>query len=234
MPVEAAGLGFVGAVILGLSFGAGACAITCLPYLGPIMLGTGGVRHAWRVVVPFSLGRLTGYTGLGAAAGMVGAWVHLWVSSPAAHAVLGLATLALGVQLWRRSRRGQPVACPANAGGGPATEQPVLPLTGRAATPTRLGLFAMGAGMAFNPCVPLTTVIVAAAASGSLLTGLTLGGGFGIGAVVVPAVIFALGVAHLGQELRRHLSRWQPRLMQAGAVMLMLLGVTTAIGLTGP
>jgi len=233
MPVEAAGLGFVGAVILGLSFGAGACAITCLPYLGPIMLGTGGVRHAWRVVVPFSLGRLTGYTGLGAAAGLVGAWVHLWISSPAAHLVLGAATLALGLQLWRRSRRGQPVACSTHANPSD-TEQPILPLTGRAATPTRLSLFVMGAGMAFNPCVPLTTVIVAAAASGSLLTGLTLGGGFGIGAVVVPAVIFALGVAHLGQELRRHLSRWQPRLMQAGAVMLMLLGVTTAIGVVGP
>ena len=62
-------LSFGAAMLLGLGFGAGPCNITCLPYLGPVLLADGG---AWRVVLPFSLGRLSGYAMLGAVAGSLG------------------------------------------------------------------------------------------------------------------------------------------------------------------
>ena len=88
----------------------------------------------------------------------------------------------------------------------------------------------MGAGLALNPCLPLGTVLMAAAASGSGSAGLSLGIGFGIGAALIPALVFGVGMAHFGTEVRNHLAQWRPRLEQAGIVMLIIMGIGTATG----
>ncbi|MCU7817843.1 MAG: sulfite exporter TauE/SafE family protein [gamma proteobacterium symbiont of Lucinoma myriamae] len=74
-------LGFSAAMIMGLAFGAGPCNITCLPYLGPVFLGQEktNIRSSWKTIVPFSLGRLTGYTLLGAIAGSFGLAATTWI-----------------------------------------------------------------------------------------------------------------------------------------------------------
>ena len=54
------------AMAMGLIFGLGPCNVACLPYLGPVFLARdGGLRRSWRTIVPFSMGRLSGYTLLG-------------------------------------------------------------------------------------------------------------------------------------------------------------------------
>ena len=92
----------------------------------------------------------------------------------------------------------------------------------------------MGAGMAFNPCAPLGTVLLAASATGSATAGLGLGLGFGAGAVVIPTLLFAFGVAHFGSQLREHMQRWLPVLEIAACVLLVLLGLSTALGWVRP
>ena len=70
---EAITLSFAAALLLGLGFGAGPCNIACLPYLAPVFLAGGsGVSNSWRVILPFSLGRVTGYSLLGLLAGWLG------------------------------------------------------------------------------------------------------------------------------------------------------------------
>lgn len=103
------------------------------------------------------------------------------------------------------------------------------------ATPTLPGgLFLMGMGMALNPCAPLTTVILASATTASVTAGLSLGGGFGIGAVAFPTLIFAFGVAHLGTQLREHMGRWRGALENTSVGLLMLMGTGTAMGWITP
>lgn len=92
----------------------------------------------------------------------------------------------------------------------------------------------MGAGMALNPCAPLTTVILAAATTGSTKAGMLLGFGFGVGAVLVPTVIFSLGVAHFGQQLKQHMSRWGNTLENASIGLLLVMGMGTALGWIAP
>ena len=83
MPLEPVTLSFTAALLLGLSFGSGPCNIACLPYLGPVFMATdNGVRRAWRILLPFSLGRMTGYTLLGALAGWAGLLVQDWINQP--------------------------------------------------------------------------------------------------------------------------------------------------------
>ena len=59
------------AMLLGLVFGMGSCTIACLPYLGPVFIAAeGGVRQSWRIILPFSLGRLGSYASLATIAGL--------------------------------------------------------------------------------------------------------------------------------------------------------------------
>ncbi len=104
--VEPVSLGFSTALLLGLSFGAGPCNIACLPYLGPVFMATGGgIAGSWHILLPFSLGRITGYTVLGAVAGGAGSLAQEWLDSPWVHWVLGSATIGVALSLLVRRKR---------------------------------------------------------------------------------------------------------------------------------
>lgn len=219
------------AIVMGLAFGAGPCNITCLPYLGPVFVANYNDKHqAWRTVAPFSAGRLVSYAALGLFAGTLGQALESWLASPAVGWILGLATIAVGVSLlWRRN---QSNSCHKHARNDTAIVQAPKKQNRHAALPS--GLFVMGAGMALNPCAPLATILLAASATGSATAGMSLGLGFGIGAVVIPSIVFAMGVAHFGRQLREHMARWRPSLELFAALMLILLGLTTALGWIKP
>ncbi len=227
---ETIGLG--AAALLGLGFGAGPCNIACMPFLGPVLLATGdGVRRGWRVLLPFSLGRLGGYALIGLAAGLGGHLAGGWLEGPAVRWLLGGATVLAALGLWQRLRQ---------RGGTCANKTPGevrVTLTDKNNTNRALlpgGLFLMGAGMALNPCAPLGTVTLAAAATASVAGGLSLGLAFGLGAVVIPALVFGLGIAHLGAEIKSQLARWRGAVEGTGVLMLALMGVTTAMGWMAP
>ncbi len=225
--MESLALTVPAAAIMGLVFGAGPCNITCLPYLGPVFLAReGGIGQAWRTIVPFSLGRLSGYGALGAVAGWAGYAATSWLEEGAAGVFLGIVTIALGLLLFTRStKRG------CTASRAPRAEQTIAPPRRRPeglALPA--GLFGMGAAMALNPCAPLGTVLLAAAATADPLAGLGLGLGFGAGAVLIPGLVFGVLVAHFGTQVRIHLERWRSALERSAGALLMLLGTTTALG----
>lgn len=223
-------LSFGAALLMGLVFGAGPCSITCLPYLGPVFLTqNGGGRHTLAVIVPFSLGRLAGYTALGTVAGYAGYAATNWFKEGPAGMLLGTATVVLGILLLRRAGKGkgcsvsgsveQTVAFP-----GQTPSRPMMPLS----------LFGLGLGMALNPCVPLGTVLTVAAASADPLLGARLGIAFGVGAVVVPALVFGLVIAHFGMQVRQGLAKWQGKLEAGAGTMLIVLGAVTALGWVQP
>ena len=239
--VEVAALSIPMALALGLVFGAGPCSITCLPYLGPVFVASDNTRRqVWRTVAPFSAGRLTGYALLGVAAGVLGQALEKWLATPLVGWLLGSATIIVGLSLlWRRYRR-QPGRCTKSTMVNHATTVAVSLSELKSASPRAAsstmssGLFFMGAGMAFNPCAPLGTVLLAASATGSAAGGLGLGLGFGVGAVVVPTLVFAFGIAHFGKQLRDHLQRWKPGLEISAAALLILLGLGTVLGWVRP
>ena len=232
-PLEPVTLSFGAALILGLSFGAGPCNIACLPYLGPVFLSSDdGVRNSWRTLVPFSMGRLSGYALLGAIAGWAGLLVQGWVNHPSARLVLGAATIIVALALLLRSYRCK------NSCSSKSSQQnsPEVEINAIQKPSTLLpgGLFFMGMGMALNPCAPLTTVIFAAAATASALGGFSLGMGFGMGAVIIPSIIFAFGVAHMGSQIREHLQEWRGTLEKFSVALLLLMGTATALGWIAP
>ncbi len=219
--MDAVGVSFSAVLLLGLSFGSGPCNIACLPYLGPVLFTRGGgVRHAWHTLLPFSLGRVTGYSLLGTLAGASGAVLMDWLQAPWMRGLLGAATLLVALALLRKRRQG---SCSTRPQAETQTIQPPRKLLPSS-------LFLMGAGMALTPCAPLGMVLLAAAASASASIGFSLGFAFGLGAVIIPAFIFGFAVAHLSQELKNHLSQWRGKLEDFGIGLLVLMGISTALG----
>jgi sulfite exporter TauE/SafE len=223
MPVEAI-VGLPMALTLGLVYGLGPCLVSCLPYLGPVFLARDfSLRRSWRVVLPLSLGRLAGYSTFGAAAGWAGHYVKdSTAASPLLHLLVGAAALMVGLALFWQRR-------PACAAAAPAADGLPLRRFDLGAEPRPLlpgGLFLMGIGMALTPCGPLGVVLFSAAASGHALSGFLLGLSFGLGAIVVPSLVYGLGVAYFGARLREQLGPWRPRIEALSAGLLILVGIS--------
>lgn len=231
-------LGFSAALLMGLAFGAGPCNITCLPYLGPIFLGqqNNSLRSSWKTIVPFSLGRLTGYMMLGAVAGSFGLAATSWIEDGIAGRILGVATILAGILLLKgklfRSRQ-----CSVKQSKQAGSESPVV-FSGKGKAVNKpksgiylsLSLFGMGTGMALNPCVPLITVLTVAAAMATPVDGARLGLAFGLGAVIIPTLFFGLAVAYFSQQIKENMQQWQHSLERMSGFMLIFLGSFTALG----
>lgn len=240
-------LGFSAALLMGLAFGAGPCNITCLPYLGPVFLGqeNNSMRSSWKTIVPFSLGRLTGYMMLGAVAGSFGLAATSWIENGIAGRILGVATILAGIFLLR-GKLFKARQCSAQKSSSLRATQTseaklsevpiVFQKPDKEAKKTSSGiymslsLFGMGTGMALNPCVPLITVLTVAAAMATPQDGAKLGLAFGLGAVIIPTLFFGLAVAYFSQQIRENMQQWQRSLERMSGFMLIFLGCFTALG----
>jgi sulfite exporter TauE/SafE len=219
-PLEQTLLTLPTAILLGLVFGMGSCTIACLPYLGPVFIAAeGGVRQAWRVLLPFSLGRLGSYALLAALAGLSGQYVGGAVAGGKLRWLMGAAAILLGVALLLRRPGGDGCSRRHNAtlpGRG------LRSLSAGAAMPG--GLFLLGASMALSPCAPLGSVLFSAAACASAWSGLWLGLGFGVGAIVVPTIFYGFGFAWFGNRLREQLRNSHRHIVRLSAALLILSG----------
>ncbi|MCW8956069.1 MAG: sulfite exporter TauE/SafE family protein [Gammaproteobacteria bacterium] len=229
--MEVISLTLPAALLAGLAFGAGPCNVTCLPYLGPVFMRGDGVGQSWRILLPFTLGRLSGYSMLGFIAGMAGQVITELMQSSVAGWILGIAAILVGLNLMLSKKSHK--SCHTHA-----QQEQTVRFTHPTMTQTQkqlpAPLFMMGAGMALNPCVPLTAILAAAAASGSSAMGLGLGLTFGLGAVVIPTFIFGLVIAHFGAELKQHIGSWSRHVDKVSGSLLILLGIFTAVGWVQP
>jgi len=240
LQVDPATMTFSLAVAMGLIFGLGPCNLSCLPYLGPVFFARGGgVRHSWRTIVPFSLGRLTGYSTLGLLSGLMGQVMQDNLDAVWVRQFLGSATIMVGVGLLLLSAKKQQKHCHVTtvskaAGSGATVSGADSPevlkrIDHKPALQNILpgGLFFMGLGMALNPCAPLGTIMLASSATASAMLGLSLGFGFGFGAILMPSIIFGVGVAYFGEQIRIQMQDWRTGLEKISAVLLILMGAST-------
>lgn len=229
-PDAVSAIGLPMALGLGMLYGLGPCLVSCLPYLGPVFLNADqGVRHSWKILLPLALGRLTVYAGFGAISGWWGSRFVAGVDGWVVHLAIGLALLLVGVSLLSRRCRGT------SCGARPMAGEAVIRWSSRQAPGAGqmmpFGLFLMGVGMALTPCVPLSTVLISSAATGSSGLGALLGLSFGLGAITAPSLIYGVVVAYFGQQLRVQLGTWLPRLEVFSAALLVVVGITQLLRL---
>ncbi len=231
-------IGFSAALLMGLAFGAGPCNITCLPYLGPVFLGQekNNMRTSWRTIIPFSMGRLTGYTILGTIAGSFGLATTQWIEEGIAGQVLGIATIIVGLYLLFGTFS-KKKSCASHHESDLIEAKPIIfnktiqPKEEKKSTLyLTLSLFSMGTGMALNPCIPLVTILTVAASMATPIDGAKLGIAFGLGAVVIPTLFFAFAIAYFSQQIKEHLRQWGKTLERLSGFMLIFLGTFTSLG----
>ena len=210
------------AATLGFAYGMGPCLISCLPFLGPVFLASdGGIGKSWKIILPLSLGRLTAYSSFGAMVGMLGHYVKDTISSDTVRIVIGCAVLMMGLALLLR-KSGK------TCGLAPTQSAPLRRMDKAESQRVLLpgGLFLMGIGMALSPCAPLGIVLFSASLTGSAAGGLLLGISFGLGAIVIPAVAYGIGMAYLGTRLREQLQGWRPNIERISALLLVAVGIS--------
>jgi sulfite exporter TauE/SafE len=229
-----------GGLLLGL-FVAGAAGSTmhCVPMCGGFVLGQVADRMAalpaarlceWRrvgagVLLPYHLGRLTTYAGLGAVAGLGGAvlarlpWFGLLSG--------GLLLAAAALFLLHALRRAVPILghwLPGLESAPRGWNQAIALLTRRLNRKRRGDGYLLGLALGFLPCGLLYAALAAATASTTPLLGALGMLAFGLG--TAPALI-VVGIA--GQAAGRH---WQRGVaVAAPAVMLLNAGLLTALAL---
>lgn len=210
------------AATLGFAYGMGPCLISCLPFLGPVFLASdGGIRKSWKIILPLSLGRLTAYGTFGAIVGTFGHYVKDTIANDIIRIVIGCAALMIGLALLLRKSGN-------TCGSAQAQSVPLLRMDKAESQRVLLpgGLFLMGIGMALSPCAPLGIVLFSAATAGSAVGGLLLGMSFGLGAIVIPALAYGIGMAYLGTRLREQLQNWRPRVERISALLLVAVGIS--------
>ncbi|MCW8931246.1 MAG: sulfite exporter TauE/SafE family protein [Gammaproteobacteria bacterium] len=231
-------IGFSAALFMGLAFGAGPCNITCLPYLGPVFLGqeNNNMRTSWRTIIPFSMGRLTGYTILGTIAGAFGLAATKWIEDGIAGQVLGVATILVGLYLLFGAYSNKK-NCASHHSPNEKEAQPIIfnkmekPEEKKSTMYLTFSLFSMGTGMALNPCIPLVTILTVAASMATPIDGARLGIAFGLGAVVIPTLFFGFAIAYFSQQIKEHLNQWGKTLERLSGFMLIFLGILTTLGI---
>ncbi|MBN0986348.1 sulfite exporter TauE/SafE family protein [Amphritea pacifica] len=238
MSVELLGLELTAAVLtaflIGLSFGSGPCNISCLPYLGPVLLGPAAQQPFHAVLLPFMSGRLAGYLLLGTLAAASGSVLQHYLKHPLLPWVIAGVTFWLALRMLFQSRKPVcSVAVPQSDGRQTSDQRSsavrLIATDAVATEKNRLQLALLGFSLALNPCVPLLGLLAAAAQSADPLWGASVALSFGLGAIVIPTLLVRYGFALLGQELQRQLATWQQALTRTGAVMLMLVAVNTAL-----
>ena len=257
MSAELLQLGFMAAVfsafLIGLSFGSGPCNLSCLPYLGPVLLGPGAQRPFTAVVLPFMTGRLVGYFTMGVTAALLGSVIKEYLAHPVVPIFAAIISFWLALKMWRQAADKKcatahaPVAAANSASSNSSALNSSASLSLAKASTSKQSpaniiasdeqplvernawqLAMLGFSLALNPCIPLFGLLAAAAQSADPMWGGMIALSFGLGAIVIPSLLVRYGVALLGRELRSQLAQWQVGLTRTGALMLVLVAVNTA------
>ncbi len=174
------------------------------------------------MLLPYHLGRLVTYGGLGAAMGWLGSGLVRvpWLSWMAAALLLGAALVFLAAAL----RSVLPALNRLLPRAGTAFALPIARLTRGLDTTTRRGGLMLGLALGFLPCGFLYTGLVVAAGTASPLTGALAMVAFGAG--TMPSLIVVGIAGHFaGHRLNAVATRFAPAVMILNAAMLTGIGL---------
>lgn len=194
--------------LLGVSLGLTACAVTCLPFIGTLVVGKAEGRSAgMRDAALFLCGRLLAYAALGGLAGLIGTEFVQMLAAGTGNAVIGLVSVASGLMLGALPQMSAHAACQ------------------RMRASNALPPLAMGVALTLIPCAPLTTLLASSAASGSPLHGTLNGLVFGLGALLTPMLVLIPATASLAQRIALDQPWLVGTLRMAASLVLIAIGL---------
>lgn len=198
-----------GLTLLGLLYGTTVCSLSCLPTLGPLLVGEGGdFKQGLGLGFSFMAGKVVTYSMLGAIAAGVGG--QLALDSEPLQILPGIALILSAVYLLVARRKTCKSGC-----SDPVQLRPRRPLP----------FAALGAATGITPCAPLAAVMVIAAESGNILLGAACGLFFGIGLMFSPMILVGGGLSFISRNIGLEMGSLRPWLPRIAAAVLFLNGL---------
>ena len=206
-------IAFVSLFIVGLSYGATACLLSCMPLLSPILLANSrSLNHAMGVVLPFSFGRVMSYIAMAMFASVSAVQVRSIIDNPViAQTVLGTATLAVAILIIYRSFNKNSHSC-----------------TGSHTTYSKggaIGYFGMGLAISLNPCMPVLTLIATAANTTSISSAILMGLSFGLGAIFATLLFYGFLISSIAREIISQFKEYHHLIERSAGLLLALTAV---------
>jgi sulfite exporter TauE/SafE len=194
-----------GLTLLGILYGSTVCSLSCLPTLGPLLVGeAGGFRQGLGLGASFMAGKVIMYSLLGALAAQVGTQLDL--AGRSLRILPGVVLVLTAIYLLAVQRGPCVKKC------RPSSKRP-------------LPFLVLGAATGIAPCAPLAAMMVFAAKTGSIPLGAASGLFFGMGLMLSPMILVGGGLAFLSRKIGVELGAWQPWIRRVAGVVLLLNGV---------
>lgn len=212
------GLAYTSLFLIGLSYGATACMLSCMPFLSPILLANSrSVTHAMLVVLPFSIGRVVSYMLMAMLASVSMLQVKSIIDNPAiSQVILGSATMIIAIVMFYRSYQDMPSNCSSSKPGSSKT--------------SIVGYFTMGLAISLNPCAPILTLITAAANSSSINNAMFMGLSFGLGAISATILFYGFLISSVAREIVSQFGHHKKNIERLAALLLALVAVSVYNG----
>ncbi len=195
--------------LVALSYGATACMLTCMPLLSPILLANSATRQqSLNVLLPISLGRISGYITLSLTAYLGATMLKSIISDTVLMGyLLGSVTLILSGRLWFSLKTS---SCCSSAHQTPQGH---------------FALFITGMLLSMSLCAPVITMMTLSATSHSLGWAIAYGAVFGLGATLLWFLFFSIVLTQILKESLAHLSRYRNFLQHAAPALLAGVGI---------
>jgi len=189
--------------LLGAANGLLFCSFSCLPFLGPYLLGVGrGFKGGMIATAVFIAGKLIAYSVLGGMAAFgghvlqldSGGWFRFALGVP-------LILAGLSIPFVNRNRCGS--SCGMRS----------------------ISFFGLGLVASLVPCPSLTAVFALAAQSGKVFFGVAYGMIFGLGLILSPLIVIGGGLSMISEKIREETSRFVPVVQTLSILVMVLMGV---------
>lgn len=212
------GLAYTSLFLIGLSYGATACMLSCMPFLSPILLANSrSIRHAMGVVLPFSIGRVVSYMLMAMFASVSMQQVKAIIDNPLiSQVILGSATMIVALVMFYRSFQDKPSTC--------SNTKITTSKTNSA------GYFTMGLAISLNPCAPILTLITAAANSSSLSNAAFMGLSFGLGAIGATLLFYGFLISSVAREIVSQFGNHKKNIERIAALLLVFVSISVFNG----
>lgn len=203
---------YSGPFMLGLTYGLTVCSWSCLPYIGPYIIGSStGFGPGVKAVLTFSLGKLISYALLGALDGYLGKVLE-YSQVTFVSAIPALLIIWLGCSLFFRPKG----KCSKRNG---KTNSEITHNTGL------FPLIFLGITAGLSPCLPLSGVLLYAAAGHSITGGFRTALLFGMGTTISPLILMGGMMGWFSAGLSQKIPRYSPLFQKVCGLMLVSLGI---------
>jgi len=211
-------LAYTSLFLIGLSYGATACMLSCMPFLSPILLANSrSIKHAMGVVLPFSIGRVISYILMAMLASVSMLQVKNIIDNPTiSQTILGSATMIIAIVMFYRSYKESASHCSSTT---PTTSKTTI-----------ASYFTMGLAISLNPCAPIMTLIATAANSSSINNAAFMGLSFGLGAISASLLFYGFLISSIAREIIEQFRHYKRVIERIAALLLAMVAVSVFKG----